>query len=403
MTDFLPVSRRRCSVRLALVFLAACCVAFSAAAAPLKVLFLGDNGLHQPGTRLRDLAPTMIARGIQLVYTEDVAAALTLENLKRYDALLIYANITRLGPEQEQAMLDYVTQGGGLVPLHCASACFGNSDRYIALIGGRFLRHQTDTFRVRNAQPDHPVMQGFGGFESWDETYVHDRHNETNRTVLEFRENEPWTWVRTEGKGRVFYTAWGHDARTWTNPGFHDLVERGIRYAAGQKLPDSIAKGPAVTPFEYEEAPPGRVPYYSSEPGAQPQGANPWTKIQKPLPAAKSMEHIIVPGGFELQLFASDPDIKKPIAMSWDERGRLWIIETTDYPNRVLPAGEPGNDRIVICEDTNRDGKADKFTIFAEGLNVPTSLAFANGGVLVQQMPNTLFLKDTDGDGKADL
>ena len=85
-------------------------------------------------------------------------------------------------------------------------------------------------------------MKGFGGFESWDETYVHRKHNETDRTVLECRDqgtqaegqtSEPWTWVRTQGKGRVFYTAWGHDLRTWNNPGFQNLVERGIRWACG--------------------------------------------------------------------------------------------------------------------------------------------------------------------------
>ena len=73
-------------------------------------------------------------------------------------------------------------------------------------------------------------MKGFDGFESFDETYVHTKHNDKDRTVLEYRVDkktkEPWTWVRTHGKGRVFYTAWGHDERTWGNPGFQDLVER---------------------------------------------------------------------------------------------------------------------------------------------------------------------------------
>jgi type 1 glutamine amidotransferase len=152
-------------------------LAFSATAAPLKVLFLGDNGLHVPGTRLRELAPAMLARGIQLVYSEDIDQALRLETLKRYDALMIYANTTRLESAQEQALVDYVTQGGGLIAVHCASAAFGNSDRFIALVGGRFKSHQTGTFRTRIAEPNSPVMQGFSGFESWDETYVHDRHN----------------------------------------------------------------------------------------------------------------------------------------------------------------------------------------------------------------------------------
>ena len=65
--------------------------------------------------------------------------------------------------------------------------------------------------------------------------------------------------------------------------------------------------------------------------------------------------------------------------------------------------GNPGDDRIKIVEDTNGDGRADKFTVFADHLNLPTSLVFANGGVIVTAMPNTLFLKDTNGDDKADV
>jgi putative membrane-bound dehydrogenase-like protein len=181
-------------------------------------------------------------------------------------------------------------------------------------------------------------------------------------------------------------------------------MERGIRHAAGQKLPDALPKTSSVAAFEYEDASETlKVPNYSADPNAKREGANPWPKIQKPMTPQQSMEHIVVPAGFELQLFASDPDIKKPIAMAWDERGRLWIIETTDYPNRLVEPGQKGDDRIVICEDTNRDGKADKFTVFAEGLNVPTSLTFARGGVIVHQAPVTLFLKDTNGDDKADI
>lgn len=371
---------------------------FSAIASPnLKVLWMGDAGHHKPAERMRQLAPVMLSRGIELIYTEDLSS-LSLENLKRYDALLVYANIDAIAPAQDQAIVDYVTQGGGFVPLHCASYCFRNSDRYVALVGAQFKSHGTGVFRTQVVVPNHPVMQGFTPFESWDETYVHTRHNDQGRTVLERRGDEPWTWVRTEGKGRVFYTAWGHDERTWSNPGFQDLVERGIRYAAGQKLPDAVTNRSTLPPFEYVEQ---KVPYYP--PGQRSQGDGDWPRMPKPLTPEESMRHFIVPAGFEVQLVASDPDIKKPIAMAWDERGRLWIAETLDYPNRLLASGEPGRDRLVVCEDTNHDGKADKFTVFADGLNIPTSFTFSNGGVIVHQMPNTLFLKDTDGDGKADL
>ncbi len=73
-----------------------------------------------------------------------------------------------------------------------------------------------------------------------------------------------------------------------------------------------------------------------------------------------------------------------------------------DYPNEMRPPGQ-GRDRIKICEDTDGDGRADKFTVFAERLSIPTSFVFSGGGVIVSQAPDMVFLKDTDGDDVADV
>eukprot|EP01031_Cornospumella_fuschlensis_P045041 gene45041-55096_t len=89
--------------------------------------------------------------------------------------------------------------------------------------------------------------------------------------------------------------------------------------------------------------------------------------------------------------------------MAWDEKGRLWIVESVDYPNTFKETDGVANDRIKICEDTDGDGKADKFTVFADDLNIPTSMVFANGGVIVSMAPHFVFLKDTNGDDKADV
>ena len=72
--------------------------------------------------------------------------------------------------------------------------------------------------------------------------------------------------------------------------------------------------------------------------------------------------------------------------MTWDHKGRLWIAESTDYPNTKRRDGQ-GRDRITICEDTDGDGRADSFKVFAEGLNIPTSLLCRDGGVIVLQAP----------------
>ena len=139
----------------------------------------------------------------------------------------------------------------------------------------------------------------------------------------------------------------------------------------------------------------GDVPNYERR--AQP------VKFQAPLSPQDSMRYTQVPADFELQLFAAEPDVVKPIWMSWDERGRAWVIEARDYPHGLTAEGEPGHDNIKICEDTDGDGRADRFTVFADQLNLATSLVFVNGGVLVSEARHMLFLKDTDGDGKADV
>ncbi len=131
-------------------------------------------------------------------------------------------------------------------------------------------------------------------------------------------------------------------------------------------------------------------------------GNSPVNEMQEPLSADESVKHMILPRGFEARLFAAEPEIAKPLCMAWDHLGRLWIAESTDYPNSLKTVGE-GDDHIKICEDTDGDGKADKFTIFADKLSIPTSITFANGGIIVHDAPDTLFLKDTDGDGKADV
>ena len=366
---------------------------------PVRVLFLGDRGSHQPSERFRQLEPAMSFRGITLVYTERMAD-LNAATLAGYDALLVYANINAIEASQEKALLDYVEGGGGFVPLHCASYCFLNSEKLVALTGAQFKSHGTGVFRTRAAAPSHEILKGFEGFESWDETYVHHRHNPTSRTVLEYRDQEPWTWIRTQGKGRVFYTAWGHDHRTWGNAGFHELVERGIRWASGRTVSaHKFEPVRGLKPFEYV-TPKDRIPHYvaGAKWGVQ---SNDVAKMQVPLPAAESARHMVLPRGFEARLFASEPDIRRPIAMAWDERGRLWVCESVNYPNDIRADGG-GSDTIRVCEDTDGDGRADKFTLFADGLNIPTSLAFWKGGVVVQQAPQTLYLKDTNGDGKAD-
>ncbi|MGZ8940430.1 MAG: ThuA domain-containing protein, partial [Limisphaerales bacterium] len=148
----------------------------------LRVLFLGDNGAHRPADRFKQIQPVLREKGIDLTYT-DLLQDLNPAKLAGFDALAIFANHNRIAPEQEKALLEFVSNGGGLVALHCASFCFLNSDKYIELVGGQFKSHGTGTFKETIINADHPVMAGITPIDSWDETYVHARHN-TIRVVL---------------------------------------------------------------------------------------------------------------------------------------------------------------------------------------------------------------------------
>jgi putative membrane-bound dehydrogenase-like protein len=120
-----------------------------------------------------------------------------------------------------------------------------------------------------------------------------------------------------------------------------------------------------------------------------------------PLAPADAAKKFSVPEGFEVRIFASEPDVVNPVAMTWDERGRLWVVELYEYPLGAKQ-GEKPRDRIKILEDTDADGRADKVTVFADGFNLATGILIGNGGVYLGQAPDLLFLEDTNGDDKAD-
>jgi hypothetical protein len=175
----------------------------------------------------------------------------------------------------------------------------------------------------------------------------------------------------------------------WQSPDFQKSVRQKILSTLSKDAKKRLAdlKVPALT---YNKSP---IPNYEKR--------LPAPKFQNPLSPEESMKFIQVPIGFKLELFASEPMIKNPIYMNWDHQGRLWVIETIDYPNQINPDAK-GRDKIKILEDTNKDGKADKVTICAEGLNIPTSFTFWKKGIILSMAPKFYFLEDKDGDDKAD-
>ncbi len=122
------------------------------------------------------------------------------------------------------------------------------------------------------------------------------------------------------------------------------------------------------------------------------------------LNGEEALSKLKVAPGYKIEMFASErefPDLAKPNQMSFDNKGRLWLTTMPTYP-AWKPGDKKPNDKIIILEDTNGDGKADKSTIFAEGLYLPVGFELAPEGVYVSQGTNFVLLKDTNGDDKAD-
>ena len=155
--------------------------------------------------------------------------------------------------------------------------------------------------------------------------------------------------------------------------------------AKGETAPPEMLSLPLVTPFG------------TNKPGTNPDGTYEFFTPEQ------SMAQMKLAPGVKVNLFASErefPELAKAVQMAWDTKGRLWVAVWPNYPSRT-PTSQLG-DSIIILEDTDRDGKADKLTHYLDNLNCPTGFQFYKDGLLVMQAPNLWFVRDTDGDGKAD-
>lgn len=124
--------------------------------------------------------------------------------------------------------------------------------------------------------------------------------------------------------------------------------------------------------------------------------------LEGPLSPEQSLAAFQLEPGLRIELVAAEPMVIDPVAIAWDERGRMYVVEDRDYPTGP-PTGQPPGGRVVLLEDTTGDDRFDRRTVFADGLTFPNGVMCWKGGVYVTCAPNLFYFKDTDGDGVADV
>jgi putative heme-binding domain-containing protein len=342
------------------------------------------------------------------------------------DADLVLVSVRRraLPREQLDAIRAHVEAGKPLVGIRTASHAFaprGNDagrgaawpefDRDV--LGGNYHGHhpsgQKVAIEIAPGAGGHPVLKGvrLEGFLSAGSLYRVRPLAGGARPLLvgsiPGEESEPVAWTHESGeeKARVFYTSLGHPS-DFQHPSFRRMLLNAIVWGLGREVPGTSAPSAAASQDAAEERLQPGTPALSPE---------------------ESAARFTVADGLEMELILSEPVIAQPLQISFDERGRLWLVEYRQYPAPAglemlshdqfwravydrVPAAPPnhvrGLDRISIHEDSDRNGEYDRHTVFVDGLNIATAAARGRGGVWVLNPPYLLFYPDRDNDDVPD-
>lgn len=224
--------------------LALCVFGFAPARAalPMKVLFWGgQSGIHNPQEQGNRFIAAMKTVGIQVDYTGAMDnSGINDGNLAKYDAIVSYqqSGAPEITNAQIASLYKFVESGKGIIFTHMSLVAGAASGNYGKLIGGYFVDHGNGSYYgqpivIDSSDDSHPALSGTPAWTSWDETYVNAIY--PGSRVLQHRGAQDkgpsdWTWVREQGKGRVYYTSWGHDANSWGNPGFMKQLEIALAY-----------------------------------------------------------------------------------------------------------------------------------------------------------------------------
>ncbi|MFI5456398.1 MAG: PVC-type heme-binding CxxCH protein [Isosphaerales bacterium] len=348
------------------------------------------------------------------------------------DADLLVLSVRRRAPTAEQMAIirKYVDAGKPLVGIRTACHAFDARGKAPAghvewksfdpdVLGGHYTNHYPND--------RHPVISPGSG----DQTHPIVREVETPFTsegslyktgplaakarallwgTIPGQPPEPVAWVNRNGSSRVFYTSLGHPA-DFANPSFRRLLRNAVFWALDRQPPSQAAHK-------------ARTPGAAGPSAAVSQETrSPFDRGQGPLSPRAALASFKVPGDLQLELVLAEPDVRQPVSISFDERGRLWVVQYLQYPFPAglkmvsrdgvwravydkVPPPPPhhfrGKDKITIHEDTDGDGVYDRHKTFLDGLNIATSVARGRGGVWVLNPPYLLFYPDRDNNDVPD-
>ncbi len=343
------------------------------------------------------------------------------DRLNVFDAVLLNntSNIERylLRKEYRANLLNFVEEGGGVVGLHQAlNGGFNikhensqlNWPEYSRLLGAKFDKHSwspNGTWPVAVEDVEHPVNAAFadsfheskgirfvGSFRIKDELRrFRDFSRKESRVLLKVDsrlnnsrgpKDNPVSWIRQQGKGRVFYSYFGSNDSTYSNPLIVKHWLDGIQFALGDLEADST---PNVKPL------PAKT-FYNDPPA-------PYLKPEETL------KKLQLPDGFKADVMVGEGDIHEPVIVVWDGNGRMYVAEMRTYMQEI-----DGKDqmrpisRVSMHEDTDDDGKIDRHTVFADNLVLPRMVLPLDDRIVIGETNTTTLhaYRDTDGDGKAD-
>lgn len=208
--------------------------------AAIRLLFLGGGSTsHDPEGMRAVIQPVLERAGMQVDYRTN-ESVLHSDSLSRYDEMFVYNakkgsktdNTADLTKAQEDALYQWVEAGHGMVAVHSASSSYLENPRWAELIGGSFAGHGNDLASIAISRPAHACMAGVSAPTGWDEGRTHKfLRNDLTIVATANPEQTPWTWVRLQGKGWVYYTSSGHDDRVWSDVNFQGQLVQAVKWA----------------------------------------------------------------------------------------------------------------------------------------------------------------------------